>query len=96
MTLAVTRRSGNHIVSLEMQGEGETAMPRSNCRVCEARPRHVITVTVERGPYRRMWSVGVCRDCWRAFEAMLDEGALGMQASLADQERLERGRLWFL
>jgi len=43
----------------------------------------------------REWRIEVCRDCWRVFETMLDQGAAVVQQDLAV---IGAGRqsLWFL
>lgn len=44
----------------------------------------------------REWRLIVCPDCWRAFEAMLDQGALAVQQGLVlGPENVSRIH-WFL
>jgi hypothetical protein len=65
------------------------------CRVCRERPvgvRPQVLVTARNLAHE--WVLEVCRDCWRVFEAMLDEGAAGQQIGLNDGKRA--GSMWFL
>lgn len=66
------------------------------CRICREKFGTGLTVTATRSHRSREWALIVCRDCWRVFEAMLDEGTLGYyQADLETPAAL--GRLpWFL
>jgi hypothetical protein len=55
----------------------------------------VIEVRASRAGQARVWNVTTCRDCWRAFEAMLDAGTL--QPFLARvHDGLSDRPLWFL
>ena len=65
------------------------------CRVCRERPAvvrpHVLVTARDRA---HEWALEVCRDCWRVFEAMLDEGAARQQIGLDDAKRA--AAMWFL
>lgn len=43
---------------------------------------------------QRVWRVRVCRDCWRAWETLLDGACLNMQPGLPENEG--RSAVWFL
>lgn len=54
------------------------------CRACEEHRGVELTVQVSRPRTGAMqWRVVVCRDCWRAWEAMLDAAAVGVQPGLS-------------
>jgi hypothetical protein len=67
--------------------------PNRPCRVCGKAPGVAFEVSARRRGIARVWSVEVCRDCWRVFEAMLEEGCRGMQPQLTASGR---NALWFL
>lgn len=59
-------------------------MAKRVCRVCECYGARVLTVTVAaRGKGAQQWRVEVCSDCWRAWEAMLDQAAFAVQPGLS-------------
>jgi len=64
-------------------------MTRQKCRSCQG--NHGVQVHVEATNPRgatRVWTVIVCRDCWRAWEAMLDVASLGYQPTNDDHGQL--------
>lgn len=52
------------------------------CRSCDRDGASVLAVTVVHRRMSRLWRVVVCRDCWRAFEALLDGACYAVQDSL--------------
>jgi hypothetical protein len=56
---------------------------RQNCRSCQSRNGQELLVDVTHRGMRRRWRVQVCRDCWRAWEAILEAAALDVQIGLA-------------
>jgi hypothetical protein len=56
--------------------------PAQYCRICGKRPGIRMELQAVRRGAARVWNVSVCRDCWRVFEAMLEEGCLGIQPEL--------------
>jgi hypothetical protein len=66
----------------------------TRCRVCDRNERaKVIEVRASRVGEARVWNVMTCRDCWRAFEAMLDAGT--SQPFLARVHDGLRDRPWW-
>jgi hypothetical protein len=66
------------------------------CRVCDDRPGVVITLAANRRGRAREWRLRVCRDCWRVWEALLEEGSEGTQYGLSDAGYDRLRTLWFL
>lgn len=65
------------------------------CRACEMRrPIGTFEVRVAFQHKVRAWRVSVCRDCWRAWEALLDQAAGSVQPSF--QEVRRPGPAWFV
>lgn len=58
-----------------------------DCLVCEGRAGREVNVTVSVNGQAHQWRLLVCRDCWRAFEAMLDHGAHAQQYALSHDSR---------
>lgn len=52
------------------------------CRVCERTGARSVVVRVSTGKTSREWRLSVCTWCWRAYEAMLDQGGNGVQQVL--------------
>jgi hypothetical protein len=69
--------------------------PERPCRICGLGIRAEVTVTAHRRRNAREWRVEVCRDCWRVFEAMLDQGSYATQTSLTGA-LAGHGEVWFL
>lgn len=58
--------------------------PKRGCRVCGEREALVraFELTVHSRGVSVRWHFTVCRDCWRAMEALLDSGSDGVQNQL--------------
>jgi len=69
--------------------------PVRPCRICGAGDRTPLKLLAQRPGRAREWRIEVCRDCWRVFEAMLDQGAAAVQQDLAVTAS-SRHALWFL
>jgi len=69
--------------------------PIRPCRICGVGARTPIRLLATRPRAAREWRIEVCRDCWRVFETLLDQGAAVVQQDLAV---IGAGRqsLWFL
>lgn len=90
----VEPRSGIRAVAPLKAGKGG-AMPThlNMCRSCHQRRGLRMEVECTYGSQKQLWVVEICRDCWRAWEALLDQAMVGKQP---DFEQTERGRLrWF-
>lgn len=70
------------------------ARSRKPCRVCTESAGQTMQVSVSRAGAAHTWQLFVCRDCWRAFEAMLDQGAPAQQYDLTNQSG--QRPVWFL
>lgn len=65
------------------------------CKACEKQGKAFdVQVDAQVGRRARAWRVRVCRDCWRVFETMLDQGSVARQYELTDQDT--RRWTWFL
>ena len=54
------------------------------CRVCGQRGKtYIVSLDLAHKNTRRQYLVEVCQGCWRVFEVMLDEAAVGMQPHLS-------------
>lgn len=69
-------------------------MKQALCQGCNERPGVAISVEAIRGNAHRVWLVRVCRDCWRAFEALLDGAMLARQPGLLEDGT--KRSTWFL
>jgi hypothetical protein len=67
---------------------------KTKCRVCHKRaalPPFSVIASYRRNA--REWRITVCQDCWRAFEAMLDEAGAVLVSQLPIVG--EKGPWWF-
>lgn len=70
-------------------------MRRLTCKVCLNARAVPLQVTVSRkGAGARTWHIQVCQDCWRVWESLLDEGAVGIQQGLDELPIGHRGWFW--
>lgn len=70
-------------------------MPRGFCLVCDKGSAVFLDLVVTRKTKgSRLWRIRVCQDCWRAFEALLDQAAVGVQPGLSEVP--DAYRQWFL
>ena len=70
-------------------------MRKVRCRSCDSQLGvDLQIVAFRKGQGARQWYVQVCADCWRAWEALLDQAAIGVQQGLETTQIGFRG--WFL
>lgn len=74
------------LVSCGIWPQWETKHMRTRdtrCRSCDGQGAEAVDIDVTHRRARLRWTVNVCRDCWRAWEALLDGAQVGAQLGLA-------------
>lgn len=66
----------------------------ARCRICGHAGARSYEFEVRIGPGAHVWRLLTCRDCWRTFEAMLDEGAHAQQYALSNQDGQRPTWVW--
>lgn len=61
------------------------------CKSCGGLGARRMVIVVSHRHISRQWIVVVCRDCWRAWEALLESASEGIQQML-QQARVEDGQ----